>query len=145
MLFRIKMTIPGYKNTHCAESLLLGIGIDLVEVERIRSSVERFGEKFFRKIFSPQELADSYRHADPYPSLGARLAAKEAMAKALGVGIGAEFLWLSAIVVPNNRGRPEIWLDALGQKKIRALGVRNIVLSLSHTKNLAQAVVALGA
>jgi holo-[acyl-carrier protein] synthase len=88
---------------------------------------------------------DSYRHADPHPSLGARLAAKEAIAKALGVGIGAEFLWLSAIVVLDSRGRPGIWLDALGQKKIHALGVRNIALSLTHTKNLAQAVVVLSA
>jgi holo-[acyl-carrier-protein] synthase len=67
------------------------------------------------------------------------------MAKALGVGIGAEFLWLSAIVVLDERSRPEIWLDALGQKKTHMLGIRNIALSLTHTKNLAQAVVVLSA
>jgi holo-[acyl-carrier protein] synthase len=137
--------MPDYKNIRGSGAAIRGVGIDLVEVERIRFFVERFGEKFLKKIFSQQERIDSYRHANPYPSLGARLAAKEAMAKALGIGIGAEFLWLSSIVLLDDRGKPEIWLDALGQKKAQELGVRHVALSLTHTKNLAQAIVVLSA
>jgi holo-[acyl-carrier protein] synthase len=139
------MITPHYENIRGSSTSILGIGTDLVEVGRIRFSVERFGEKFLKKVFSQQERIDSYRHANPYPSLGARLAAKEAMAKALGIGIGAEFLWLSSIVLLDNRGKPEIWLDALGQRKVQELGVRHVALSLTHTKSLAQAVVILSA
>ncbi|MDR2419768.1 MAG: holo-ACP synthase [Puniceicoccales bacterium] len=139
------MITPGYKNIRDSGASIRGIGIDLVEVERVRFFVERFGGKFFQKIFSQQERIDSYRHANPYPSLAARLAAKEAMAKALGIGIGAEFLWLSSIILLDDKGKPEIGLDTLGQRKVQELGVRHIALSLTHTKNLAQAVVVLSA
>jgi len=138
------ITTPDYARIQSEPGSFSGIGIDLVEVERIRRAVERFGKNFLQKIFSPQELADSHRHADPYPSLAARFAAKEATAKAFGTGIGPDFSWQSAIAILDEQGRPELWLDSMGQKRARALGVRRVELSLTHTRTLAQAVVILG-
>ncbi|MDR3143594.1 MAG: holo-ACP synthase [Puniceicoccales bacterium] len=133
-----------YRRIQDPQTSFLGIGTDLVEVERIESLLKRFGEYFLKKIFSQEEVMDSFRHRNPHPSLAARFAAKEAMAKALGIGIGAEFSWSSAVVGLNEGGKPEIFLDALGQEKTRSLGVRHIELSLTHTRALAQAVVILG-
>ncbi|MDR0728181.1 MAG: holo-ACP synthase [Puniceicoccales bacterium] len=132
-----------YEKIQNPQTPVLGIGIDLVEVERIEGLLKRFGEHFLKKIFSQEELRDSFRHRNPHPSLAARFAAKEATAKALGIGIGSGFSWSSAVVGLGAGGKPEIRLDALGQGRARSLGVRHIELSLTHTRALAQAVVIL--
>ncbi|HKX60359.1 MAG TPA: holo-ACP synthase, partial [Verrucomicrobiae bacterium] len=73
--------------------MVLGTGIDIIEVDRIRSSFEKFGERFVNRILRPAEIAYCLRHRDPGPFLAARFAAKEAISKSFGTGIGAQLGW----------------------------------------------------
>ena len=77
---------------------VLGVGIDQIEVDRIRDSLDKHGEHFLNKIFSSAEQAYCREKANPAPHLAARFAAKEAVSKALGTGFGQEFGWLDAEV-----------------------------------------------
>jgi holo-[acyl-carrier protein] synthase len=117
-----------------------GLGYDMVEISRVRRSVERFGDKFLSKVFMPQELAYCFGKANPYPSLAVRFAAKEAVAKALQTGIGAEFFWKTSMIKIGQRGEPMVRLSQEGMALLKALAAKDIKISLSHTKTLASAV-----
>ena len=73
--------------------MILGIGIDIIEVARIRSSFEKFGERFVNRILLPDEIAYCLSHKNPAPFIAARFTAKEAISKAYGTGIGASLGW----------------------------------------------------
>jgi holo-[acyl-carrier protein] synthase len=113
----------------------------MIEIERIRYAVERYGERFLQKIYTPEELQYCLRKHNPFPSLAVRFAVKEAVAKALKCGIGAHFLWQSASIVNRTNGAPEIRLDASATRLLRELGGSHTTLSLTHTDKLASAVV----
>ncbi|MDR1458286.1 MAG: holo-ACP synthase [Puniceicoccales bacterium] len=117
-----------------------GLGYDIVEISRIQRSVERFGDNFLDKIFTPQELAYCFAKANPYPSLAVRFAAKEALAKALQTGIGAEFFWKTSMIKIGSRGEPMVELAQEGMALLKSLAGREIKISLSHTRALASAV-----
>ncbi|BCV24420.1 holo-ACP synthase [Gelria sp. Kuro-4] len=119
---------------------VVGCGIDLVEVERIRRARERWGERFLVRLFTPGERAYCAAKREGDGSLAARFAAKEAVAKALGLGLGG-FRWREIEVVNAASGRPAVRLAGATLARARALGVEKILLSLSHTREhaLAQA------
>lgn len=117
---------------------VFGVGVDLVNVGRLRRVMERFGERFIRRIFTPDEARFCAGLADPWPSYAARFAAKEAFAKALGTGLRGVISWQEIEVRDNERSRPTIAVS--GRAKER-LGNRRVHLSLTHLDDYAAAVV----
>ena len=119
--------------------MILGTGIDIIEVERIRASHEKFGDRFTRRILLPAEIEYCLRHKDPAPFLAARFAAKEAISKAFGTGISAELGWLDMEVARRDTGAPYVILHGKGKELLEARGGSNVHLSLSHTAHQATA------
>ena len=122
---------------------VLGLGCDLCEVERVRGVWTRQGERFLEFTFTEAERAYCLKMRDPAPFLAARFAAKEAVAKAFGTGIGAELGWKSIEVAHDERGAPVVKLDAGGEALLVARGASGVLLTLSHTDTMAMAVAAL--
>jgi holo-[acyl-carrier protein] synthase len=123
--------------------MIVGTGIDLVEIERIRRSVERFGERFLNRVYTAAEKAYCLRKKNAAESLAARFAAKEAGAKALGTGISRGVNWLEIEVVREPGGRPTIAFHGRALQRAKRLGTRSAALSLTHTGTLAMASVVL--
>ena len=122
-------------------AMVLGIGTDLMEIERIAQSVDRFGERFLRRIFTRREIQYCQQKKNAAESFAARFAAKEAGAKALGTGISQGVGWLELEVVRQPGGRPTLELSGRAAGRAREMGVVRVSLSLTHSKNLALAVV----
>jgi holo-[acyl-carrier protein] synthase len=120
--------------------VILGIGIDIIEVERIKKSFEKFGERFLNRILHPNEISYCLSHREPAPFLAARFAAKEAISKAFGTGIGAQCGWQDMEVGRKSSGEPFVILHGGGQKLLAERGGRVVLLSLSHTQTYATAV-----
>lgn len=120
--------------------MILGIGIDIIEVARIRASYERFGERFLKRILREQEIGYCLSHKFPAPHLAARFAAKEAVSKAFGTGIGQQLGWQDVEVVRKESGEPLIVLHGAGQRLLGERGARVVCVSLSHTEFYAAAV-----
>lgn len=116
--------------------MLAGLGVDLIEVGRIRKALDRWGERFIRRVFTAEEKLYSLRKAFPEQSFAARFAAKEAVLKALGTGLSGGIGWKDVEIVNNRIGKPEV---RLGSKITRHTGERKVLISLSHTKELAVA------
>jgi holo-[acyl-carrier protein] synthase len=123
--------------------MILGVGIDIIEVERIRASHERFGERFLKRILRPDEIAYCFTHAQPAPFLAARFAAKEAISKAFGTGIGGQLGWQDMEVKRKESGEPYVIMHGSGQDLLTKRGARLVHLSLSHTAAHAAAVAVL--
>jgi len=109
----------------------------LIEIARIEDAVTRFGERFLNRVYTAGELAHCAGRA---PSLAARFAAKEAVAKALRTGVG-DVEWREIEVVSDDRGRPQIVLHGQAQSLAERQGVHQLALSLSHTREYAIAFV----
>lgn len=120
--------------------MILGTGIDLIEVARIEDSFARFGERFVRRILCPDEAAYCLSATRPGPHLAARFAAKEAVSKAFGTGIGAQLGWHDIEVRRRASGEPFVELHGAGAKLLTERGGRVVHLSLTHTANFAAAV-----
>ena len=120
--------------------MILGIGIDIIEVARIQASHERFGERFLNRILLPKEISYCLSYKAPAPFLAARFAAKEAISKAFGTGIGAQLGWQDMEVGRKESGEPFVILHERGQKLLESRGGQRILISLSHTQNYAAAV-----
>jgi holo-[acyl-carrier protein] synthase len=124
--------------------MLIGTGIDLAEIARIRNSIARFGNRFLDRIFTPREKAYCLRKKrNSAESFAARFAAKEAAAKALGTGISYGVTWLEIEVTREPSGRPGLAFHGRAAEIAARLGVTNAALSLTHTSALAMASVAL--
>lgn len=124
---------------------VLGIGIDVVEVERIESSMAEFGERFAEKIFTASERIYCESQRRPGLHFAARFAAKEAVAKAFGTGIGKDLGWLDMEIVRKESGEPELKLDGAGKRYAETRGIAEVKISLTHAKHYAAAnAVALG-
>jgi holo-[acyl-carrier protein] synthase len=113
------------------------IGVDIIEIERIVTSIDRHGARYLQRVYTPQELA--YCNGRP-TSLAARWAAKEATAKALGTGIG-EVGWQEIEVVNADNGSPALNLHGKAAALAEKLGISDFAISLSHTKEYAVAFV----
>jgi holo-[acyl-carrier protein] synthase len=123
--------------------MILGIGTDIIEVARIRSSHERFGERFLNRILLESEISYCLSHKDPGPFIAARFAAKEAVSKAFGTGIGASLGWLDIEVRRKESGEPYVNLHGKGVELMAARGGRALHLTISHTTQHANAVAVL--
>ena len=121
--------------------MVIGVGTDLIEIVRIAHSIDRFGDRFLRRVFTPREIAYCQRKKYAAESFAARFAAKEAAAKALGTGISQGVSWLELEVVRQPSGRPTLHLTGRAAQRALHLGVANISLSLTHSKDIALAVV----
>jgi holo-[acyl-carrier protein] synthase len=122
------------------QGYVVGLGTDIVEVDRIRKVVERSGEHFLKRVYTDVEIAYCSAKANPYPHYAARFSAKEAVSKAFGTGIGAELAWKSVGVVHGMRGEALVVLDEKGRALLAAAGADAVAITLSHTATYAQAV-----
>jgi len=120
--------------------LILGSGIDIIEVQRVEAACEKFGDRFLRRILRPSELAYCLSHKSPGPFLAARFAGKEAISKAFGTGIGRQLGWQDMEICRKDSGEPYVVLHGKGQTLLRERGGRIVHLSLSHTAKHAAAV-----
>jgi holo-[acyl-carrier protein] synthase len=123
--------------------ILVAIGTDLIEVERVRGVLERQGERFLQRVFTGEERAYCDAKAYPHKHYAARFAAKEAVSKCFSTGIGAELGWRSVSVYHGDRHQPLVRLDAQGEALLRHVGATHVHLTLSHTDTMALAVAAL--
>ncbi len=122
--------------------MVIGIGTDLMEIARIAQSIDRFGERFLERVFTPGEIAYCRRkQKTAAESFAARFAAKEAGAKALGTGISRGVSWLELEVGREPGGRPLLSLSGRAAERAQSLGINRVSLSLTHSRDVAFAVV----
>ena len=119
--------------------MILGVGVDIVDVARIDQSIERHGEHFLNRIFTGDEIAYCSKMRAPGPHYAARFAAKEAVSKAFGTGIGEQLGFLEIEVCHGESGAPRIVLHGPAAELAQERGVRKIHVSLSHTAQCAVA------
>ena len=119
--------------------MIVGTGVDLAEVPRIRASIERYGEKFIRRIYTPAEIAYVERKANKFERYAARFAAKEAGMKAIGTGWRRGVTWQDFEVANLPSGKPTLLLHGVAARFAEKLGVKNISLSITHTNELGMA------
>ena len=124
--------------------MVVGVGTDLIEIARIRASIERFGAQFLERVYTPGEIAYcESKRKNAAESFAARFAAKEAGAKALGTGISRGVNWREIEVRREPGQRPELVFHGRAAERARTLGVAGISLSLTHGREVALAVVVL--
>jgi holo-[acyl-carrier protein] synthase len=121
--------------------MVVGLGTDLIETRRVQESVDRFGTRFLERIFTAGEIAYCQRKKNAAESFAARFAAKEAGAKALGTGISRGVSWKEFEVRREPSGKPTLHLSGRAAELAAAMGIRRIQLSLTHSRDLAMAVV----
>jgi holo-[acyl-carrier protein] synthase len=119
--------------------MILGVGIDIIEVARVQASHKRFGERFLNRLLLADEIAYCLSHKNPAPFIAARFAAKEAISKAFGTGIGASLGWLDMEIGRKKSGEPVVILHGRGKKLFKSRRAKRLLVSLSHTANYAAA------
>ena len=119
--------------------MILGSGIDLVEIRRIQQSLERYGQRFLDRVYTSAEQAYCLRKRKAAESLAARFAAKEAGAKALGTGISRGVNWLEIEVTREPGGRPTLHFHGRAAEIAARMGVVHAALSITHTAVLSMA------
>jgi holo-[acyl-carrier protein] synthase len=119
--------------------MIVGTGVDLAEVSRIRASIERFGDRFVRRIFTAAEIAYVERKANRFERYAARFAAKEAGMKAIGTGWKRGVTWQDFEVANLPSGKPTLRFHGVAAEFASQLGVKNVSLSLTHTAELGMA------
>lgn len=118
--------------------LIVGMGLDATEIDRIADVLQRHGDRFLRRIYTEGEIAYCQRHRDPAPSLAARFAAKEAAMKALGTGAAQGVAWRDIEVVRRS-GPPQLVFHGGAARHLEKLGARSSLLTLTHSRDLALA------
>lgn len=123
--------------------MIYGVGVDLVDIQRMQKIIQRWDTPFLEKIFTADEIAYCKKHAQSAVHFGARFAAKESFLKALGMGLGNGIRLAEIEVVHDPGGRPALKLHGAARKHIRTRRIQKVHLSLSHTKEYASAMVLL--
>jgi holo-[acyl-carrier protein] synthase len=122
--------------------MTLSAGVDIVELDRIRRALDRYGERFLVRIYTREEIV---RYGERLPELAARFAAKEAISKALGVGINHMSAhgigWREVEVLPDPLGKPVVRLSGRARQLAEEQGLREWTISLSHGRDYAVAMV----
>lgn len=122
--------------------MILGLGTDMIEIARVEHSLKRFGDTFVRRIYTTAEIAYcQQKKRTSAESFAARFAAKEAAAKALGTGISRGVTWTEIEVLRLPGQRPTLHLSGRAAQIAARLGIRHLSVSLSHTRELAVAIV----
>lgn len=120
--------------------MILGLGIDLVEVARIEHALARFGPRFLARVLSDLEVAYCQSQSSPAKNVACRFAAKEAVAKAFGTGIGAELGWKDIEVVRLASGEATVEMRGAGVELLKRRGGQKVLISMTHTGSHAAAV-----
>jgi holo-[acyl-carrier protein] synthase len=123
--------------------VLIGLGCDLIDVQRIRDVLERHGDRFLDRVFTDEERKYCFGMAHPHKHLAARWAAKEAVSKTFTTGIGGELGWKSVSIYHGERNEPLVRLDEKGLALLKLVNATHVAVSLSHTETAAMAVAAL--
>lgn len=123
--------------------MTIAIGTDIVEIQRIASALECQGDKFVQRILTKSEIVEYQARGNSVAFLAKRFAAKEAIAKALGTGIGRGISFQQLIVSNNSDGAPQVELQANAAERLKQLGGSKVLLSLSDEKSYALAYVAI--
>ncbi|MCB1123732.1 MAG: holo-ACP synthase [Verrucomicrobiae bacterium] len=124
-------------------TILLNVGVDVIEVDRVKQVYERQKDRFLKRVFTEEEQEYCFSKSNPYPHLAARFAAKEAVSKAFSTGIGKLFGWKSSSIYHCPRMQPLVRLDEQGKALLDALNGTEVRITLSHTKATAVAVAVL--
>lgn len=119
--------------------MIVGLGADIAEVERIQGAIERQGERILRRIYTPAEIAYCERFKNKYERYAGRFAVKEAAMKALGTGWSRGVRWVDIEVVREKGGRPVLALAGEAKKIAERMGVKNIAITITHTEKQALA------
>lgn len=116
--------------------MISGVGVDIIEIERVRNVYKRFGIRFLKRVFTEREREYCLQHKDPSPHLAVRFAAKEAVAKALGIGFQKGITFLDIEITKTQEGKPEVHLS----KNATVLFPKGkLLISLSHCREYAVA------
>lgn len=118
---------------------MIGLGLDLVEIDRIAWVIERKGPQFLKRVFTEKERAYCQKQKTPEANFAARFAAKEAVAKAIGTGIGKGAKWTEIEVVRAPSGQPQVKLTGSALESAKRRGIGEIKVSITHTKGVAAA------
>lgn len=119
--------------------MILGLGIDISEVDRMREAIERRGQALVKRVFTPAEIAYCEQHRNPFERYAARFAAKESAMKALGTGWKRGVRWVDIEVARMPSGRPTLELHGAAKQIAERMGVARISLSITHSGNFALA------
>jgi holo-[acyl-carrier protein] synthase len=119
--------------------MIIGLGIDVEDVERVKGAIERQGERFLRRIFTEKERTYCEQFKDKYERYAGRFAVKEAAMKALGTGWSRGVRWVDIEVLRRHGSRPTLELRGEARKIADKLGVKNIAISMTHTPKQAMA------
>jgi holo-[acyl-carrier protein] synthase len=123
--------------------MICGIGIDLVENDRLARIIAKWGSKFLQRIFSDEEINYCEKHAQASINYGARFAAKESFVKALGIGLGMGVKLKEIEIVNDTKGKPDLVLWGEAKAQIEKRNIVKVHLSLTHTRSYASAIVLL--
>lgn len=120
--------------------MILAVGTDIIEIQRIKDALERRGELFMKKLLTPAECDYCMRFTPPFPRIAGRFAGKEAIAKAMGTGIGQELSWLDIEILNDRSGKPVVRFSEKAEDLLKTLAPKgSILLSISHCKAFATA------
>jgi holo-[acyl-carrier protein] synthase len=119
--------------------VIVGLGLDIAEIDRIEAAIKRHGAPFLERIYTAGEVAYCQKHKNKYERYAARFAAKEAAMKALGTGWSNGVRWRDIEVVRAASGKPSLKLEGKAGEVAAKLGVKNIALTITHSGNLALA------
>ncbi len=111
------------------KSQILGIGNDIIEIERIRKSIDTYGLRLISRLFTTKEQDYCLKHKDPVPHFAGRFSAKEAIVKALGTGFGEHASWLDIEILNESSGKPSVYFSNALEKKLKGTSV---LISISH-------------
>jgi len=114
-----------------------GLGSDIIEISRMRTSIERHGLHFLNRLFSKKEQDYCYKFQDPAPHFAGKFAAKEAIAKALGTGFGSDLAWHDVEVLNDERGKPSVFFSEVAKARFHNPKIK---VSVSHCTSYAMAV-----
>ena len=119
--------------------MIFGTGIDIIEVDRIKNSIQKYSDRFKKKIFTQNEIDYCHSQADPAKHFAARFTVKEAVLKCFGTGLTGGILWKDIEVGKLNSGQPVLNLHGNGKKLFNQLNLKHIHVSITHDKTYAAA------
>src|SRR5581483_1203183 len=119
--------------------MIVGLGVDLIEIDRVKRAHEKHGQRFIDRLYTKAEAQYCLRKKDPYPSLAGRFAAKEAVIKAFSHGFGGRWKWTQIEVVRSLSGKPDLKFTGIMEELRLERGIDRVHLSIAHSKRDATA------